>query len=1032
MAKATFFCSTLNPDNFYNMKKFSQIFLVICALIASYSVLGQGRIISGKITDSSDGTELIGVTILIKGTTTGTSTDINGNFSLNAKDSDVLVISYVGYRNFEIPVGNQTEISIKLETELSELEEVVVVGYGTLQKREITGSISKIGGEDLREVQTPSFEAALQGKAAGVQVIQSSGLAGAGSLVRIRGIGSISAGGDPLYVVDGIPITQSQFTNAGRNAGAMNTNPLATINPNDIESIEILKDAAAAGIYGSRGANGVILITTKRGRAGENSFNYTARVGISEPVAKPRMLNAEQYLQLYQEAWENDGNVGRATLPNDMTWEEIERRNIDTDWWDLTTQTGFKQEHNLSWNRGWRKLRMYSGISYSNNESYLKGNSYERISARINADYDISAATSISTSVSYVRGNNERVNAAWSGGLGNAMSTSLPIYPVTNDDGTFREGIANPVRQGALTDWNTIDQRVITNLNLKHQLDNGITLSLGGSYDYFKSNDDKWEAGELIGAEFIGQAFANISDVNNYNGTFTADYTLPLSGNNLKILVGAEYQQTNRNATTGIGANDIGEQLRFNPTRTENSEEFAGTQINEEVTKFVSFFSRFNYNINNKYFFQATLRTDGSSKFGPENQYGFFPTVGFSWFANEEEFLKGSNLISLLKVKANFGITGNSDFPPNSWRDSFERRGGANNNGVGYAFNPILFPTKFANADLKWETTSSYDLGIEMGLLNDRIIFELDYYYKYTRDVLGEIALPPQTGIDDRYFENIGEISNQGIELGVTTVNIQNNDFEWTTNFNISRNMNKVESLGDFSEDAVEGGTNDTRIIIGEPVGTNFLVRFSHVDPATGAPVYLDINGEETFDWDPADRVPVGSVLPDFTGGLTNTFTYKNWNFSFLFVFTKGGDIYDSSSKRQLGVITDWNMREDLFDRWRQPGDIATYPRLTLESANHGAANADINTDLWLHDGSFIRLRNVSLSYQLPLEGGFIKSATINVSATNLFTITDFVGLDPEIARDFEDPTDRNLSGSITFLTPPQERSFNFGVNINF
>ena len=1006
----------------------------IILLITSSVLLAQSQTVRGKLVDSNDGTELIGVSVIVKGTTNGTTTDINGNFALNVSQDDVLIFSYIGYQDIEIPVGARTVFDIELTTAATELDEVVVVGYGTLNKREITGSITKLGGDELKNQQIPSFEAALQGKASGVQVIQGSGMAGSGSLIRIRGISSISAGGDPLYVVDGIPITQSQFTSASRNGGAMNTNPLATLNPNDIESIEILKDASAAGIYGSRGANGVIIITTKRGRGNENEFNFSTNVGFSEPVAKARMLNSSQYLQLYQEAWENDGNVGQATLPGGMTWDEIERRNIDTDWWDLNVDTGFKQEYNLSWNRGWKNLKLYSGFSYSDNQSYLVGNSYERISGRINADYQINSNTKVSSSLSYTRGNNDRVNAAWSGGLGDAMSTSLPIYPVYNDDGSFWfvTNTPNPVRQAAMTDWNTIDDRIITNLNIQHKLNNGININIGGSYDYFKTNDDKWETGELVSnPDIVGQAFANISEVDNYNGVLTADYNFNVGGNDLKVLVGGEYQQSTRSAVTGVGATDVTTQWRDNPTPGENGELFAGESIDDEVTKFISVFSRFNYNIANKYFFQATLRTDGSSKFGPENEYGFFPTVGFSWFANEEDFLSGSQTISLLKFKVNYGITGNSNFPPNQFRGSYDRLGD-NEGEIGYAFNSILFPTKFPNPDLKWETTSSVDLGFELGLLDDRIIFEMDYYYKYTKDVIGELALPPQTGISEKYFENIGEISNSGIEASITSVNIDRGDFQWTTNFNIARNNNTVESIGNFSEDAVEGGTNDTRVVVGQPLGTNFLVRFSHVDPATGLPVYLDINGEETMEWDPNDRVAVGSVLPDFTGGITNTFNYKNWNFSFLFVFTQGGDIYDSSSKRQLGVVTTWNMREDLFDRWRQPGDIATYPRLTLDTETYGSGTPWINTDQWLHDGSYIRLRNVSLSYQLPIAAGFIKNATVTISGTNLFTLTDFVGLDPEIARDFEDPTDRNMSGSITFLTPPQERSFNLGLNINF
>ncbi|WP_370087821.1 SusC/RagA family TonB-linked outer membrane protein [Ekhidna sp.] len=1006
--------------------------LVLLASICP-QLIAQNQTISGKVVDATDGTSLIGVTIMVKGSGQGASTDIDGNYRINASNTDVLVFSYIGYKTVEIPVGGQSTIDLKMESEVSELEEVMVVGYGTLRKREITGSITKIGGDELQNVQAPSFEAALQGKAAGVQVIQGSGLAGSGSVIRIRGIGSISAGGDPLYVVDGIPITQSQFTNVSRNGGAMNTNPLATLNPNDIASIEILKDAAAAGIYGSRGSNGVILITTKRASSKGNSFNFSSKAGISEPVAKAKMLNSEQYLQLYQEAWENDGNVGRATLPGGMTWEEIERRNIDTDWWDQNVQTGFKQEYNFSWTRGGEKLKTYFGISYSDNESYLVGNSYDRASARLNADYILSTQTKLSSSLSYSRGNNERVNAAWSGGLGDAMSTALPIYPIYNDDGTFwvQSGVPNSVRQRALTDWNTVDTRIIGNLNISHSLPNGINLRGGGSYDYFKSNDDKWEAGELVGRnDIIGQAYANITEVDNYNANLTADYTFKAGAGNLKVLVGSEYQQSVRSAVTGKGVTDVSEQLRFDPIVGENGETFGGTPLQDEVTKFISFFSRFNYNVRNKYFFQATLRTDGSSKFGPDNRFGFFPTVGFSWFASEEDFLQSVDAISLLKFKINYGITGNSDFGANEFIGTYQRQGPPDQNG--YGFNPILYPTKLPNPDLKWETTSNFDIGFEAGFFNDRIIVEFDYFRKLTSDVLAQIALPPQNGIDNSVFENVGEISNNGFEVSVSTVNISNGDFEWATNFNISQYKNKIESIGNFSEEAVSGGTNDTRVIVGQPVGTNFLVRFSHVDPQSGRPVYLDIDGNETFDWDPKDRVAVGNVLPDFTGGITNTFTYKSWNFSFLFVFTKGGDIYDSSSKRQLGVVTTWNMREDIFDRWRQPGDIATYPRLTLDTETYGSGTPWINTDLWLHDGSYIRLRNVSLTYNLPQVIDLVKSASVTFSATNLLTFTNFIGLDPEIARDFEDPTDRNMSSNITFLTPPQERTFNLGININF
>ncbi len=988
--------------------------------------------VTGKVVDP-DGYPLPGVSILIKGTSNGTTSDLDGNYSLEVKPTDVLVLSFIGFQTTEVEVGSRSVIDVSLPLELMELGEVVVVGYGTLTKREITGSITKLSSKDITSAPVPSFEAALQGKAAGVQVVQGSGMAGSGSLIRIRGISSISAGGDPLYVVDGIPITQDQFTSASRNGGAMNTNPLATLNPNDIQSIEILKDAAAAGIYGSRGANGVILITTKRGTGSGDKFNFSTRLGVSTPTAKAKMLNTEEYLQLYQEAWENDGNVGRATLPGGMTWEEIERRNIDTDWWDETVGTGFKQEYNFSWNHGGKKFKTYTGLSYSDNESFLIGNSYERLSGRVNFNYDPIKDLKVSGGISYARGSNDRVNAAWSGGIGQAMSTALPIYPIFNEDGTyfFTNDFSNPVRQSANTDWNTIDTRVIGNLSLNYSPIENLNLNLSGSYDFFEVNDDKWESGELVNRpEFVGQAFANITEVDNYNIVGTAEYLMKIRDNDFKVMVGSEYQQSVRSGVTGKGVFDVTEQLRFDPEVEFDSLRQAGELITNEETKFFSAFARFNYNVALKYFFQATLRTDGSSKFGPNNRFGFFPTVGFSWFANEEGFLSGATNLSVLKFKINYGITGNSNLPVNQFLGIWDQLGPIAGEGNGYAFNDIRFPTQFPNPDLKWETTNNFDVGVEIGFFNDRIVAEADYFHKLTNDVLMDLALPGQIGLDSRYFANVGQIVNQGWELAVNSTNVEG-DFTWQTNFNISQYRNKIKSIGNFSEESVSGGTNDTRVIVGQPVGTNYLVRYAGVDTETGLPIYLDINGNETSEWTPQDRVAVGDVLPDFVGGLTNTFSYKNWSLSALFSFTIGGNIYDSSSKRQLGVVTDWNMRRDIFDRWRQPGDQTTYPRLTLDTETYGSNTHWINTDLWLHDGTYARLRNLQLSYNVPVNK-FIHNLNITLSGTNLLTFTKFEGLDPEIARDFENATDRNMSGNITYLTPPQEKSYNLSVSFEF
>jgi hypothetical protein len=383
-----------------------------------------------------------------------------------------------------------------------------------------------------------------------------------------------------------------------------------------------------------------------------------------------------------------------------------------------------------------------------------------------------------------------------------------------------------------------------------------------------------------------------------------------------------------------------------------------------------------------------------------------------------------------LKVKTSYGINGNANIPDYQRWGTFSRRGN------GYNGQEFIFPTRLENPDLRWETVRTFDLSLEFGLFKDRITGEIAFYDKLANDVLLDVLVQQSTGFSN-YWDNVGTILNRGVEFSIRSRNIVGEKFQWTTEFNIARNYNEIVDIGPYTEDAVSGGTNDTRVVVGSPVGTNFLVRHAGVDAETGRPIYLDINGNPTFDWDPANRVPVGSVLPDAVGGITNSFRYKNIDMSFMVVFFIGADIYDSSSKRQLGSFDSegWNHRTDHFDRWRQPGDVALYPRLTTNPAMHGSGTPWINTDLWLHDGSYARLRNVTLGYTIPnskLEKYKIKGFRVYANAINLLTFTRFPGLDPEIARDFENATDRNMSPNITYLTPPQERMYNVGVSLNF
>ncbi len=1008
------------------MRKFyTSVLALFLGLCLGFTVNGQS--ISGTVIDETN-LPLPQVSVLVKGTSKGTATDFDGRYTITGLEAGEVTIefSFIGYttttRTVTLKAGENTVVDLTMDPEATDLDEVVVVGYGVQRKRELTSSVVKLGSQELNDMPTPSFETAIQGKAPGVQVITGSGLAGSGSLVRIRGVASISAGGDPLYVVDGIPITQDYFIKG--NSGAMNNNPLATLNPNDIESVEILKDAAATGIYGSRGSNGVILITTKRGKKSGLHFSYSARLGTSNPTALPEMLNKEEYLQMYEEAWVNDGNIGTPVLPGGVSWEEAQAFE-GTDWVDQTVATGFKQNHDFSVSKGAEKYNFYAGLSYNDNESFLVGNRFRRLSLRLNGDVNLTDDLLLSISSSFAQGVNDRVDAAWSGGLGAAMSTALPIYPIYDAEGDYFIGGTNPVRVQDLKQWRNTENRTINNAALTYRASEKLTFRGSASLDYMKINEDIYEPQELINSDHAGVSKRIPTEIINYNGSLTAQYNLSQNTlHNWDFLVGTEAQRSYSRSSYAevIDATDP----FWEDKAMRDSVDFIFNDPANEFT-FVSFFGRVNYNLAGKYFAQVNFRADGSSKFGPNNRFGYFPAISFGWIITEEEWLRDNNTVSFLKLKTGYGLTGNAAIPPNQWR--------ANNvkNVNGYNGSPYYYPTIIENPNLRWESSYTFDAALEFGLFDDRIHGELGYYYKDTRDVFLQVQVPQASGFAN-LWDNVGGIYNTGVEFNVTTRNTVG-DFKWTTDFNIARNYNEITSIGGYSEDAVSGGTNDTRTIVGQPVGTNFLVRFSHVDKETGAPVYLDINGNETYTWDPVNRVTVGNVLPDAVGGITNSFSYKNWDLSVLFVFTIGGNIYDSSSKRQLSMVSDWNMTRHVYDRWTQPGDDARYPRLTLDPANHGSTTPWINTDLWLHDASYMRLRNVTLGYSIPTDKvrrWGLQSIRLSALATNILTFTKFPGVDPEIARDFENPTDRNMSPNITYLTPPQEKTFIFGLEVQF
>lgn len=1029
----------------------------------SFAVMGQYTV-TGSIT-SEDGEALIGVSIMVAESTKGTITDIDGSYILdNLSGGEYrLEVSYIGYQSQTITVSlpGQSTYDIVLLEDNNQMDEVIVVGYGVQRKREVTGNIASVKGARLMETVTPSFEAALQGQAAGVSVIQGSGLAGSGSVIRIRGASSISAGSEPLYVIDGIPLAVDNFlAEANFQNGAFNNNPLASLNPNDIESIEVLKDAAAAGIYGSRGTNGVILITTKRSKTNKLEIDLSTRVATSQAANKPDYLNGQEWLQLRQEAWELDGNTGTVWIPNYSTENDAEdfkrqafndASQVNTDWWDELTQTGMKYEVNLGARFGTDKVKAYIGGSYADNESYIIGNSLKRQNLRANLDFALSKRLSAKVSSSVNHSVNERVRTSYTGGLGDAMSVSLPIYPVFNADGSFWRGYnpdgtiparnlnaPNPAFGNENFSGYTEDTRYINNLSFTYQATDRISLTAVGGHDLLRQNNDQYELLQFNGVDTLDRSERDFRDVLNYNANVVANIDLSKGDKNrLTLLLGTEAQYTNTS-----GYNNLIHQ--FDPlnrgdglaggtlfSQGSHSEALRDTlsqdDINNDKRTFLSAFTRVNYDIDTRYNLQASMRVDGSSAFGPDNKYGFFPTVSAGWIISEESWF-GSESINFLKLRSSIGLLGNSNIPPNQFVGTINTLG--NYNG-----QPIRYPARLENSDLRWETTRVFDMGLQIGLLNDKAQIELAYYDKLTNDALLQVALPGYYGFGS-FFDNVAEILNRGVEATVTVFPVSTSKVRWRTSINAAYNYNEVLDIGSYLPDAVSGGTNDTRVVPGESIGTNFLIPFLGVDPDTGQPIYLDSSGEPTFVYDEAnDRRAVGNVLPNFTGGWTNTLSWGAFDLSALLVFSQGFDYYDSSSKRQLAFLTDWNVDRRIADRWQQPGDDSKYPRVAIDPASHGNTKEWFNTDLWLEDASYIRLRNTSLRYNLPVSLAKKMGAStgsVTIGGTNLLTFTRFSGLDPEVVRDFDNVNDRNLSVNISYLTPPQERSYTFSVNLTF
>ena len=1003
------------------MRKLVLLLFFFCGL--GIMTFAQEKTITGTITAAEDGTTIVGATVNIKGTTTGVTSDLDGNYSIITIEGDVLVFRFVGMKTQEVIVGADNVYDIVMEIDNIGLDEVIVTGYGSAIKRELSGSITKVETEGLAQSPTVSFESAIQGKTAGVFIEQASGKLGEIVKMRIRGSSSISANNQPLYVIDGVPVTSVNLSNSGNQP----TNPLADINMADVESIQILKDASAAAIYGSRASNGVVVITTKNGQAGDTRFNVSYTTGISEPSRLREWLNADQYLELFNESMDNvsvDGLVWD-WLPKEDIWEiyvsDEWDQGWDSDWQSEAFQKGSVNRINLSASGGSETGSFYAGMSYDNTVGILRGNSMNKFNGRVSLDQKSGDRFTYGINLGIMRTEMDRVEND------NAFATPLqlvaqaPVTPIydpdtgeLNKETVYYNGLIS-IRDSYN---NQISFRTLGNVFGTYEILKGLTFRTDFGTDIIDMREKSFWGRETIGAGPAGEAQNRSVRVVNYNWDNYLTYIMVRNAHDLNIVGGMSYQES---MTTG--SNVEGKGFPTDDFQNIASAAEATTFDSwEEGTTYLSYFGRANYMYNNRYLLTLSGRVDGSSRFGIDNRYGFFPAGSVGWIISEESFMDGiENVLSYFKLRTSYGLTGNSGIPDYAHLALYD--------GVNYAGRNGLKATQLAFNELGWETTAQFDIGIDFGFFANRITGEIDYYNKQTTDLLLYKTLPSTSGFTG-VWSNVGKLENKGVEFALHSNNLTGR-FRWETDFNIAFNRNKVLSV-----DGPEITPNGLNYVMEEqPIGVWKMRKYAGVDPANGDALYYVEEGsdETTNNYNLATPMVVGSPNPDFTGGLTNHFEFGGFDLDILLSFVYGNEIYNGGGMYQ-SANGDWfdNQTVDQMDRWQQPGDITDIPQARL-----GMGNGTRDSDRYLTDGSYLRFRNITLGYNLPdnvLNRIKMQSARIWIGIQNLYTLTNYKGWDPEVNYVGTNRTTQtqNIIQGYDFYTAPQARTYSVGINLTF
>lgn len=991
---------------------------------AAVPAAAQTVTVRGTVTDAEKQTPLEGALVQVTGTSLRTQTSATGQFVLaNVPVGTVNIQAQrIGFapsvRAITITAGSDAVVDFALTPRAQVLDEVVAVGYGTQTRAELSSAVSSLTATDVAGTPVASIEGALQGKAAGVQVTQNAGNPGNAMTIRVRGSASLSASNQPLYVVDGVPILSEDISQLG--LGGQGISPLTTLSDQEIESVDVLKDAAAAAIYGSRGSNGVVLITTKRGKLGRPTVTFSGYVGTQAASKRLDLMNAQEYLSYMNEAAANDG------YGDNYFGEPGVADAVNIDWQSAVLRHAPVSNAELAVAGATDKLRYRVSGNWFDQTGIVIGSGYRRLGGRANLDFNEGGVLSLSTSLAITGERNNRVFGDGSGvGIVTNAVGARPYDPIYNPDGSFagvNEGTLypNPVQ---LSNDPTIARttRILGNVEGRLRLAPWLRTTSRFGVDYLDLRENQFQSGQVSGT-YAADAGGVAKSAFTSNGRYTIENFATLAPNlgsrhALDVTVGSglEFNRGSLNFIRGEGfSSEALTQVRNATTITE----FDGSRSESNLA---SFFARANYRLAEKYILGASVRTDGSSRFGPNNRWGVFPSVSAGWVVSQEKFLRGSSFLSYLKLRGSWGLTGNqaiSDYPYQGLVGSANY---GTDPGVGAAVN-------LANPNLKWESTKQADVGIDISFLRDRISLAADYYVKKTRDLLVNRPISGTSGYTS-IFDNVGSMQNKGFELSLTTVNIDSRragGLRWSTSLNVSANRNKVTAL--YHDEPFTGGTNSiNRVEVGQPIGAFYTLHFEGVDPQTGDAIFTDVDGDGAIT--SADRMIVGSPHPDYIGGLSTNISFKGFDISGLLQFSQGAKMFNMMRRYagNGGYYEDNKFRDELA-RWQKPGDITNVPRASYD----GTSGADLISDRWMEDGSYWRLQNVTVGYTLSPRAarslGF-QTARFYVSGNNLFTSTKFTGFSP----------DANTGGSLAniglgteFYTYPLARTFTFGVQTSW